>query len=231
MSATVAPQPPTRPLRIATPAALVEVVGTRFRVDVAGEQTRVELAEGTLRVLRLADRRELILYAGQGAVIAAGNDLVARPLASLAAEDLSFPADGFAGWLPESGRWSNRDGIVRGEGADERARLSSVRVFADFELTCRMRIGGGVNRAEIQVGDYSWYFVIPKAADAVDDGWVPVRVFQRGSETSAFIGGGAAERGAGDAVPGRIGHLAFYVAGNGVAEIRDLRIRAPAAGR
>jgi len=57
LSADVKPQRPDRPLLIHTPAAMLEVLGTRFDVDSDAANTRLSVNEGLVRMTRLVDGR------------------------------------------------------------------------------------------------------------------------------------------------------------------------------
>lgn len=55
LSATVTSQPEGRPLRLLTPTAELEVLGTQFDVIAADTQTKITVNEGLVRVTRLMD--------------------------------------------------------------------------------------------------------------------------------------------------------------------------------
>ncbi|MCR9292428.1 MAG: FecR family protein [bacterium] len=55
LSATVSPQPEGKPLRMLTPTAELEVLGTQFDVTAAETQTKITVNEGLVRVKRLTD--------------------------------------------------------------------------------------------------------------------------------------------------------------------------------
>ncbi|MBN1675694.1 MAG: FecR domain-containing protein [Kiritimatiellae bacterium] len=67
---------------LATPNAVVEVVGTTLELSVAPYWTRVDVTQGRARLTRLRDGRRAELAAGQYAVVAAGLALSARPIAA-----------------------------------------------------------------------------------------------------------------------------------------------------
>ncbi|MCK6490159.1 MAG: FecR domain-containing protein, partial [Planctomycetes bacterium] len=216
IEARVERQPAQHPLVITTAEAEVAVVGTRFRLAREDAGTRLEMSEGCVRLTRLADGGSELVRAGATVAVAA------RP-AEPAWQPL-FPAEGLEGWNPEHGRWDNRQGVVTGgaEGA-AKARLASRQSLGDCELTCRLRISGGLHQAEIQVGDYNWFVTVPAATTA--DGWVAVRLSQRQGRLQASADGRALvpEPGAG-AAPRR-GALAFYAAPGVTVSIADARLR------
>lgn len=72
LSADVTPQPPGRPLRIVTPDADVEVLGTRLMVTRSGGVTRVGLLDGHVRVSDPAEKQRLELKAGDRAEASGG---------------------------------------------------------------------------------------------------------------------------------------------------------------
>jgi hypothetical protein len=55
LSADVTAQPPGKPMRLVTPSAEAEVLGTQFNVTAGAESTRVSVNEGLVSVERLAD--------------------------------------------------------------------------------------------------------------------------------------------------------------------------------
>jgi hypothetical protein len=132
-----------------------------------------------------------------------------------------FPAAGLDGWQQQHGAWSNADGVVRGAGGPRRkARLLSLRRFADLELACRLRIAG-VDFAEVQVGDYNWFVEVP----ARGGGWVELRLSQRGGAFTATADGVVLTPQAGDGAAMRAGALGFYVMPGGTIEIADARVQ------
>ena len=55
LSADVTAQPPGKPMRLVTPSAEAEVLGTQFNVSAGVESTRLSVNEGLVSVERLAD--------------------------------------------------------------------------------------------------------------------------------------------------------------------------------
>jgi ferric-dicitrate binding protein FerR (iron transport regulator) len=64
------PQPPGRPLRLLTPNAETEILGTQLTLAVAPCSTRIEVAEGKVRVIRVSDRASADVEAGQAVEVA-----------------------------------------------------------------------------------------------------------------------------------------------------------------
>jgi hypothetical protein len=91
MTATVAPQPPSRPLIIATPQARAKVLGTRFRLAARSASTWLEVAAGAVELTRRSDQRAVRVVAGQFAVAAAGVELASRPVAGPIKPDVPQP--------------------------------------------------------------------------------------------------------------------------------------------
>jgi hypothetical protein len=223
LEATIAPQPSGHRFALLTREARVEVVGTRFTLLAASGRTRVDLHQGTVRLARLSDDREIALSAGESAEVAPGMELNARgPDAPAPTPILLFPSRGLGGWRQQHGTWSNDGGVVRGVSGNDNARLLSDHPYADLELTCRLRITG-VDLAEVQVGDYNWVFAVPaKAGD-----WIALRLFQRGEELSCTADGVPLRRDRGDGRRARPGPLSFYIRSPGTLEIADARITEP----
>jgi hypothetical protein len=86
------------PVVLATRHAEVTVLGTRFRLAVQPDSTRLEVTEGRVRLVRLSDKAAVEVKAGQFAVAGPG-ELAARPLPI--EEILLHPAQGTGG----GGEW------------------------------------------------------------------------------------------------------------------------------
>jgi hypothetical protein len=65
ISADVRPQPASRPLRIRTPTAEIEVLGTRFYLSAQPAETAISVGSGQVRMRRLADERSVDVARGQ----------------------------------------------------------------------------------------------------------------------------------------------------------------------
>lgn len=80
LEAEVRPQAPERPLVLTTPAARIEVVGTRFALRHERGTTRIDLAQGAVRFTRLADRVTTLLAPGEHALAGPGRPAPAAPM-------------------------------------------------------------------------------------------------------------------------------------------------------
>jgi len=82
LDASVAKQPPERPMAIETPQAEAKVLGTtlRLHVDARAESTLLEVDEGKVRLTRTTDQKALDVAAGSGALAERGIELKAKPL-------------------------------------------------------------------------------------------------------------------------------------------------------
>lgn len=71
VSADVSPQPPGRPMRVETPDAVVEVVGTQLSVSSSsgGKQTDVGVSHGEVRVTDRARKDTITVKAGEAATV------------------------------------------------------------------------------------------------------------------------------------------------------------------
>lgn len=212
IDASIVHQPADAPFVVATAEAQIEVLGTRFRLIAEAGSTRCDLRAGAVRLTRLADGRSLQLTPGQSATIAPGHPLAAwNPL---------FPATGLDGWEQQYGTWTNDGATVRGTAADHgKVRISSERVFSDLELSCRLRVTG-VELAEIQIGDYNWFFEIPTR----DGAWTDLHLHQRGPTLTCTADGAALAAQPGAGLAPRAGRISFYVRPGGSLELRDCRI-------
>ena len=74
-SANVVPQPNGKPMLIHTPSTLLEVLGTQFDVEANQASTVLNVTEGTVRVRRLSDGREVDVPAMHRVIAEGGGDL------------------------------------------------------------------------------------------------------------------------------------------------------------
>jgi hypothetical protein len=79
LEAVVAHQRPFRPMKIATPQAEARVLGTRFTLTVTTNSTRLEVAEGKVRLTRASDGAVVNVHAGFYALAATNAELAALP--------------------------------------------------------------------------------------------------------------------------------------------------------
>jgi hypothetical protein len=102
-SADVRPQPAGRPMRIHTPTALMEVLGTSFEVDSDEANTRLAVNEGRVRLTRLTDGRSAEVPARHEALASlSGQDLQVMPRGAPA---VLWRSDFTAGVAGIEGRW------------------------------------------------------------------------------------------------------------------------------
>jgi hypothetical protein len=193
------------------------------------QRTEVALHDGSIRLTRQRDARVLTLGPGDAVVVAADQEFAIRTAPVPAPEPAwkpLFPVQGLTGWVPQHGRWSNDQGIIRGaDPLGGKARLLGTHPYGDLELRGRLRITG-VAHAELQVGDYNWFVEVPaKGAE-----WVAFAVRQRGSELTITADGTTLPLHAGAGAAMRAGPLAFYVMPGGTLEISDVQFRIPANG-
>ncbi len=72
VSAVVAPQPEGRPMRVTTPHAAMEVLGTAFDISFSRRTTRLDVREGTVKLSSKHDGTSLQVIAGQAGVVPTG---------------------------------------------------------------------------------------------------------------------------------------------------------------
>jgi ferric-dicitrate binding protein FerR (iron transport regulator) len=120
LSADVRPQPSQRPLRIHTPTALLEVLGTRFEVDSDDANTRLAVNEGRVRLTRLID--------GRSAEVPAHHETIASlsgaemPVLPRRQPQVLWRSDLTSGPVGTQGRWLPAV-------AEKEARLATEPVF------------------------------------------------------------------------------------------------------
>lgn len=203
------------PLRILTPDAQVEVVGTRFRLGFEGGATRLEMYAGTVRLVG-AD-------GAGGRLVSAGETVLAAPTGAW--REL-FPAGRLDGWQARSGIWTPVPDGARGQADDTYpARIQSLAHYADLDLRLRLRVTGA-NRCEIQLGGYNWFFAVP--AGSIDpQGWVAIELVQRGGTATCRADGVDLVREIAESEEPRPGVLAFYTPIGSTLEIAGAAIRIP----
>jgi hypothetical protein len=215
LEATVAKQPPDRPLIIATPRADARVVGTRFDLAVAGEASFLQVAEGTVALQRGTTVLSQV-SGGSGSVVDAAGP---RPMG--APTDLF--AGGVAAWHSTRGAWRLEDGVATlQDPAGESTRIESLATWRDFELTCELRASGGRAYTEIQVFDTAHCVTVHHTVD--DPAWKQVRLTVRRGRIDATGDGQPLEIDRSQPLP-EAGTLAFFVTGDKRLEIAHARIR------
>ncbi len=81
LKASVAKQAPGRSMTFSSPQAEAKVLGTRLRLLVEGaDSTRLDVEEGTVRLLRRQDGASIQVSGGSYAIAAPGMELVPRPI-------------------------------------------------------------------------------------------------------------------------------------------------------
>ncbi|MEM9703725.1 MAG: FecR family protein, partial [Planctomycetota bacterium] len=158
LSADVAPQPAGRPLRIVTPTATLEVLGTTLDVAAGADGTRLDVNSGTVAITRIADGRRAEVAAGQFATAVAdpaGAELRPAPQPRVPdrwALDLSdgLPDGWDAGFLIDTpagpavrsrsdGKGRERNVAVMTHNAWAAGDTAFARLFPDSVLTLTLR--------------------------------------------------------------------------------------------
>ncbi len=83
MSADVTPQPDGKPMVIQTRSATLTVLGTSFDVEADLPSTAFSVREGTVRVTRASDGKEIDVPANHRVVAAADRDLERRQITGI----------------------------------------------------------------------------------------------------------------------------------------------------
>lgn len=104
LSANVMPQPASKPMLIYTRSAMLEVVGTQFEVQTGLATTMLNVNQGTVRITRLSDDKEVEVHASQRVVAGAGRDMSPVPVPDSLNHWKSQlhlgPVRGFGEWSP-----------------------------------------------------------------------------------------------------------------------------------
>ena len=157
--AAVQPQPAGRPMRILTPTAEIEVVGTIFSLLAQPDETSLEVVEGFVTMRRLADGREASV-GGQNRLVITLDPQTALtpqqlvvPPTTWEADFSTFPRDADGIWIPPgkdspTGALSSRpyiagrredDGVLVHHGILYRHRHALATVQSGAELQLKVR--------------------------------------------------------------------------------------------
>jgi len=170
----VARQAPGAPMRIETPHAGVEVIGTRFALAAEPRFTWLEVEHGRVRLTRSGDGASIEVAAGQYAIAGAGRPLTARPLVEMETVHVFAEADA----VVESGKDAGRPYepaipkphlAVAKYGSD----IESLESFLRFDLSS---VEGKIARAVLRlypapVSPDKPHAGRHAAAFVADDGW------------------------------------------------------------
>jgi hypothetical protein len=102
-SANVVPQPNGKPMLIHTPSTLLEVLGTQFDVEANMASTVLNVTEGTVRVRRLSDGREVDVPAKHRVIAEGGGDLTLQSVSESVTHwksQLHLRPGSYGKWLP-----------------------------------------------------------------------------------------------------------------------------------
>lgn len=156
ITADVTRQPAGRPLVVATPQARARVVGTRFTLEAQPKSTRLEVAEGKVRLARPSGITSVLVPSGYFAVAAPGAPLEARPLPVRVAQ-ISFGPAGAP--------------VPQGYRADTGAVFDAQRGYGwarDLSAGTRLRTGPQpvLHRRSVIAGsalvEARWEYAVPK---------------------------------------------------------------------
>jgi len=151
LEASVARQRPFRPLVVTTAQAEARVLGTRFTLAVITNATRLEVAEGKVRLKRLNDGEEVRVGAGNYAVAARGYDLAPLPLTGSILREYWTNLPG-AMWTELITHTNYPD---RPDGWNYLTNLSSLEMPPDWADNYGLRLRGYVHPPK--TGDYTFW--------------------------------------------------------------------------
>ena len=103
LSASVEPQPAESPMLIHTHTALLEVLGTRFKVEADLSSTALNVSEGKVRLKRLSDNGELDVPAKHRVIAEGSGDLTLQSVPESVnhwKSQLHMRPGGYGKWLP-----------------------------------------------------------------------------------------------------------------------------------
>ena len=102
-SANVVPQPKGKPMLIHTPSTLLQVLGTQFDIEANMASTVLNVTEGTVRVKRLSDGREVDVPAKHRVIAEGGGDLTLQSVPESVnhwKSQLHLRPGNYGKWLP-----------------------------------------------------------------------------------------------------------------------------------
>ena len=102
-SANVVPQPNGKPMLIHTPSTLLQVLGTQFDIEANQTSTMLNVTEGTVRVRRLSDGREVDVSAMHRVIAEGGGDLTLQSVPESVnhwKSQLHLRPGNYGKWLP-----------------------------------------------------------------------------------------------------------------------------------
>ncbi len=108
LSAWVQPQPRGKPMRLATPSAQVQVLGTRFQIEALANRTNLSVSEGLVRLVRTRDGQAVDVADGKHAIVTEKSPLQVQDIPSLGD---TWEAD-FEDGLPEG--WDLGERVTEG---------------------------------------------------------------------------------------------------------------------
>lgn len=103
LSARVEPQPDGKPMLLHTHTVLLEVLGTRFKIEAGLASTSLNVSEGTVRVKRLSNNDEIDVPAKHRLIAEADNELIAVSAPESVSEwksELHRKPDSYGKWQP-----------------------------------------------------------------------------------------------------------------------------------
>jgi len=101
LDAAVVPRTAEHRLRIRSPHALAEILGTQLSLSAGERSTRLAVEEGRVRFQRASDGRAIVVEAGRYAVAGSGLELVAHPLTTVPPAIASYRFDAGSGSVVE----------------------------------------------------------------------------------------------------------------------------------
>lgn len=125
LAAWVQPQPPDRPMRLATPSAQVQVLGTRFQIEALAHRTDLAVSEGLVRLVRTRDGQAVEVSDGKYAIVTEKNNLLVEDIPSLSD---TWDAD-FERGLPEG--WDRGERVTEGLPRGSRGGVKAVPTEVD----------------------------------------------------------------------------------------------------
>lgn len=209
MSATVAPQPANKPLLLTTPAAQLQVLGTRFRVEAVANRTDLSVSEGRVRVVRTSDGKTVDVADGKQTVVTEQNKLQVQDIPSLLATwDVDFERALPPGWssgervtegLPAGSRGGVKAVLKESEGNDDTYVVSSqeawlqglfaIRSTSHLHVTFKLENPKWINillvtrTADPHEPRFSGNYLFKDVPEVAADKWqtlsVPLSLFQR----------------------------------------------------
>jgi len=237
--AKVAPQAAGAPMRLFSPHAEAQVLGTELLLDVRRGSTRLDVTEGKVRITALESQKSIDVNAGKYAVASAGVPLaamdiqpaviVATPAVPEPVWETLFKTSDLSDWKVTRGNARMEEGVAILESTPRRqpSRMESLKSYPAIEIECELRLTD-THLGEFQLEGYLWFFQVDLGPRQKGE-WHRFKASFDGETRQAWLDGHPLTLERGEGIGPKGGSIAFYVSHRGKMEIRGAKVRVPRA--